>query len=559
MNGGSSKNKDDPNGSAKKESPAPKVQIKTSSSKPQSPSSRFQDDSSDSSSEDDNSGSDVDSVDSDDEEFKCSKDTWHYARITKTTIEQFYDNYWKHLNEREERRKVLEEKMKAAKLSEEEKEKRRQALVHRETEVMRLRRKRVNVNLFQSTKVIGRGAFGEVHLVRMRGTETVFAMKKLKKSKMIEKDQVEHVRAERNALADAETIYTTNDDNTSGNRYKDENPWVTRLYYSFQDAQYLYLIMEFVPGGDMMTHLIKYDTFSEEATRFFIAETVLAIDSIHKLNYIHRDIKPDNLLLDKNGHIKLSDFGLCTGLHTQKYNNLYHHLEGQSTELSSADRNSLKLSRNQRFDSWRGKRRMLAFSTVGTPDYIAPEVFLKEGYTETCDWWSVGVIMFEMLVGYPPFCSDTSAETYRKILNWKHALRFPEDTQLSAEAKDLIQRFCCDPNDRIGKNGVEEIKAHPFFKGIDWEHIRETRAPIMPELKDQYDTRYFDNFDDEPAEDDDVNDTGGRNYWPAFTFKSPALRRLALGTVGPGSNLVNMFKQQPQQSTPKRSDNNNNS
>lgn len=100
--------------------------------------------------------------------------------------------------------------------------------------------------------------------------------------------KVEHVRAERNALADAETIYTTNDDNTSGNRYKDENPWVTRLYYSFQDAQYLYLIMEFVPGGDMMTHLIKYDTFSEDATRFFIAETVLAIDSIHKLNYIHR-------------------------------------------------------------------------------------------------------------------------------------------------------------------------------------------------------------------------------------------------------------------------------
>jgi len=149
----------------------------------------------------------------------------------------------------------------------------------------------------------------------------------------------------------------------------------------------------------MMTHLIKFDTFSEDVTRFYVAETILAINSIHRLHYIHRDIKPDNLLLDSKGHLKLSDFGLCTGLETSKVSNLHQHLEGASQKLNDSDQDSLKLSRHERFNSWKGKRRPLAFSTVGTPDYIAPEVFLKEGYTEACDWGSVGVIMYEMLGG----------------------------------------------------------------------------------------------------------------------------------------------------------------
>jgi len=287
-----------------------------------------------------------------------------------------------------------------------------------------------------------------------------------------------------------------------------------------------------------MTHLIKMDTFSEEMTRCYIAETVLAIESIHHLNYIHRDIKPDNLLLDRRGHIKLSDFGLCTGLQQTRINNIAQSLEGVPRELNREDEYHLNMSRSQRFDSWRGKRRVLAYSTVGTPDYIAPEVFLKEGYTEVCDWWSVGVIMFEMLIGYPPFSSDTPQETYRKIINWKHALRFPEDCHISPEAKDLIQRLCCDQSERLGRNGVDEIKAHPFFKGIDWNRIRESPAPILPELKDQFDTKYFDSFD---PEEEDEPENGKRNYWPGFTFKSPMLKRLALGTWGRGST-VNLFR-----------------
>jgi len=468
----------------------------------------------------------VEDYESDDE---LSSDTLQFAKIAKASVEQYYENFWKYVHDRKERFDMMEEKMSKMKMSDEDKNKRRRILDKREAEFLRVRRRRLNVNAFEVKKVIGRGAFGEVCLVQMRGTEDVYAMKKLKKTKMIEKDQVEHVRSERNALADSEQAYM-------------DNPWITRLYFSFQDPQYLYLIMEFIPGGDMMTHLINYDTFSEEHTRFFIAETVLAIHSIHKLNYIHRDIKPDNLLLDKHGHIKLSDFGLCTGLQTTKVANLYEQLEKTDTTLHREDEKTLKMGRDQRFDSWKGKRRALAYSTVGTPDYIAPEVLLKDGYTELCDWWSVGVIMFEMLVGYPPFCSDTPTETYRQICNFKHTLKFPGDTQLSEAAKDLIRRLCSDQKERIGLRGIEEIKSHAFFKGLDWEKLREMTPPIVPDLADQFDTRYFDNFEDEDSEGEGEESTNGRNYWPAFTFKSPALRRLTVGTIGRGGTLrPNLF------------------
>ncbi|XP_016391627.1 serine/threonine-protein kinase 38-like [Sinocyclocheilus rhinocerous] len=167
------------------------------------------------------------------------------------------------------------------------------------------------------------------------------------------------------------------------------------MFYSFQDKLNLYLLMEFLPGGDMMTLLMKKDTLTEEETQFYVAETVLAIDFIHQLGFIHRDIKPDNLLLDSKGHVKLSDFGLCTGLkkahRTEFYRNLNH---SQSNDLTFQHMNS-----KRKAETWKRNRRQLAFSTVGTPDYIAPEVFMQTGYNKLCDWWSLGVIMFEMLIG----------------------------------------------------------------------------------------------------------------------------------------------------------------
>merc|ERR1719319_2011340 len=201
-----------------------------------------------------------------------------------------------------------------------------------------------------------------------------------------------------------------------------------------------------------MTLLMKKDTLSEEACQFYMAETALAIDSIHKLGFIHRDIKPDNLLLDAKGHVKLSDFGLCTGLQKSHRTDYYRDLE----QVNAADFTFSRVDSRRRAETWRSKRRALAYSTVGTPDYIAPEVFQQTGYDQTCDWWSLGVIMFEMLIGYPPFCSENPTETYKKIMLWKDALVFPPEVPISESAKTTIKKFCCDADKRL--RGLDEIK-----------------------------------------------------------------------------------------------------
>lgn len=391
----------------------------------------------------------------------------------KVMLETFYQNLWSQKEERRNRQRRLEETIQD--LPEEEKQERRNQHAQRETEFLRLKRSRLGVGDFESIKVIGQGAFGEVRLVQKKDTGHIYAMKILRKADMHEKEQVAHVRAERDVLVEA------------------DNPWVVRMYYSFQDPHNLYLIMEFLPGGDMMTLLMKMDTLTEEATQFYIAETILAINSIHKLGFIHRDIKPDNLLLDAKGHIKLSDFGLCTGLKKSHRTEFYRDLSrAHPSDFSSSN----PVDSKRRHESWKRNRRALAYSTVGTPDYIAPEVFLQTGYRNNCDWWSLGVIMYEMLIGYPPFCSETPQETYRKVIHWKKTLQFPAEVPISRDAEDLIRGFCCEPERRIGHNGVEEIKRHPFFEGCDWEHIRERPAAIQINVKSFDDTANFDEFPD---------------------------------------------------------------
>uniref|UniRef100_A0A673HJK8 non-specific serine/threonine protein kinase n=1 Tax=Sinocyclocheilus rhinocerous TaxID=307959 RepID=A0A673HJK8_9TELE len=392
-------------------------------------------------------------------QMSCSSMSNHTKeRVTmaKVTLENFYSNLISQHEEREMRQQKLEKVMDQEGLGDEEKRIRRSEHARKETEFLRLKRTRLGLEDFESLKVIGRGAFGEG------------------KADMLEKEQVGHIRAERDILVEADSL------------------WVVKMFYSFQDKMNLYLLMEFLPGGDMMTLLMKKDTLTEEATQFYIAETVLAIDSIHQLGFIHRDIKPDNLLLDSRGHVKLSDFGLCTGLkkahRTEFYRNFNHSLPSDFTFQN--------MNSKRKAETWKRNRRQLAFSTVGTPDYIAPEVFMQNGYNKLCDWWSLGVIMYEMLIGYPPFCSETPQETYRKVMNWRETLTFPPEVPISEKAKDLILRFCCESEHRIGAVGVEEIKTNPFFEGVDYDHIRE-RPPAIPiEIKSIDDTSNFDEFPD---------------------------------------------------------------
>ncbi|KAM0849281.1 hypothetical protein ACQ4PT_053816 [Festuca glaucescens] len=418
--------------------------------------------------------------------------TMERVAAAKKIIENGYRERTKNLRERNERRLLLEQQLASSQVPREEQIKLIKELERKETEYMRLKRHRICVDDFELLTIIGRGAFGEVQLCRDKSSGNIYAMKKLKKSEMVVKGQVEHVRAERNLLAEV------------------GSHCIVKLYYSFQDAEYLYLIMEYLPGGDMMTLLMREDTLTENVARFYIAETVLAIESIHKHNYIHRDIKPDNLLLDKNGHMKLSDFGLCKPIDCSKLSTLNEDepMTDENLRESMDIDNSLYdttngrrwRSPNEQLQHWQKNRRKLAFSTVGTPDYIAPEVLLKKGYGIECDWWSLGAIMYEMLVGYPPFYSDDPITTCRKIVHWRSYLKFPENSRLSPEAKDLICRFLCDVDHRIGSEGADQIKAHPWFRGVEWDKLYELEAAFKPQVNDELDTQNFQKFDEaDPA------------------------------------------------------------
>ena len=374
-------------------------------------------------------------------------------------------------------------------LAEDEAAKIKEEILHKEGENLRKKRKKISIFDFEPLKIIGKGAFGEVRVCKYIPNGDIVAIKKMKKEEMHKKNQVLHVRAERDVLSEA------------------KNEWIVDLKFSFQDQNYLYLGMEFLPGGDLMSLLMARDILPEQEAKFYAAEIVLAIESVHKLDCIHRDLKPDNVLIDADGHIKLSDFGLSkkldlklldnpgqNGPKSNYGNNINNNVKGTNQNMSYAQQFSqFKNIKNK-------KRRAFAFSTVGTPDYIAPEVIRQKGYGQEIDWWSLGVIMFEMMIGYPPFFSESSTETCKKILDWKNTLNIRPEANISKEAEDILRKLINDPESRLGANGADEIKAHPFFKGIKWNRIKETLIPpFIPELANNYDTKYFDEFEeDEP-------------------------------------------------------------
>ncbi|XP_049870937.1 serine/threonine-protein kinase Warts [Pectinophora gossypiella] len=403
----------------------------------------------------------------------------------KFFMEQHVENILKSYKQRTFRRMQLEKEMTKIGLSAEAQCQMRKMLSQKESNYIRLKRAKMDKSMFTKIKPIGVGAFGEVTLVRKIDTSHLYAMKTLRKADVLKRNQVAHVKAERDILAEA------------------DNEWVVKLYYSFQDKDNLYFVMDYIPGGDLMSLLIKLGIFEEKLARFYIAELTCAVESVHKMGFIHRDIKPDNILIDRDGHIKLTDFGLCTGFrwtHNSKYYQRNDHgrqdsmdpVDGEWGAMGECRCHQLKpLERRRK----REHQRCLAHSLVGTPNYIAPEVLQRKGYTQLCDWWSVGVILYEMLVGSPPFLAATPAETQLKVINWESTLHIPDAANLTRDAKDLILQLCSGQDTRLGKDATE-VKNHPFLKTIDFDKgLRRQVAPYIPRIEYPTDTSNFDPID----------------------------------------------------------------
>ena len=292
---------------------------------------------------------------------------------------------------------------------------------------------------FDEMKVLGKGSFGKVLLVRYKKNQKLYAMKILKKAVIMKNNEEIHTKTERKILA------------------KINHPFIVSLYFAFQDEKKLYLITEFMQGGELFYHLHRERFFSNERTQFYAAEIVLALDHLHKNNCIYRDLKPENVLLDKDGHIKLADFGLS----------------------------KIMLEKNK----------AKAFTLCGTPDYLAPEILEDKGYDKTVDWWSLGALIYEMLVGYSPFKMKKGEQL--NIEKYKQPV--PLHNHFTPEAKMIItDLLVVEPSKRLGygSNGTENIKKHPFFKDINWEELynKKVEPEFVPKIFNELDLGNFDKF-----------------------------------------------------------------
>ncbi|CAE6486692.1 unnamed protein product [Rhizoctonia solani] len=407
----------------------------------------------------------------------------------------------------------------------------------RERVVLRRRRAKLRVEQFHIIAQVGQGGYGEVYLARKKETGEVCALKKMQKRTLHKMDEIRHVLVERDILTATKT------------------PWLVRLLYAFQDPTFVYLAMEYVPGGDFRTLLNNSGVLKEEHARFYISEMIKAVSELHKLGYIHRDLKPENFLVDGTGHVKLTDFGLATGaMNPRIVESLKHKLEQASDDnvvhRSTMDRRSL-------YRSIRMEDPRYADSIVGSPDYMAPEVLRGKPYTYSVDFWSLGCILFEFLSGFPPFSGGTSDETWANLKNWSKVLKRPEYDRpedlifnLSDIAWDCICRLISGASSRPSK--LSEITDHPFFESSHWEDLRAVPAPFVPALDSDVDVGYYDDFTnaDDMAKYAEVQakqrsvdkvaekeERFGRGVWVGFTFGKNGMGPKGTNAMVTGSGI----------------------
>lgn len=332
---------------------------------------------------------------------------------------------------------------------------------------------------FETIKLISNGAYGAVYLVRHRDTRQRFAIKKINKQNLILRNQIQQVFVERDILTFA------------------ENPFVVGMFCSFETRRHLCMVMEYVEGGDCATLLKNMGPLPVDMARMYFAETVLALEYLHNYGIVHRDLKPDNLLITSLGHIKLTDFGLSKiGLMSMATNLYEGHIEKDAREFVDKQ-------------------------VCGTPEYIAPEVIFRQGYGKPVDWWAMGVILYEFLVGCVPFFGDTPEELFGQVVS--DEIMWPEgDEALPLDAQDLITRLLRQsPMDRLGTGGTHEVKQHPFFLALDWAGLLRHKAEFVPQLEAEDDTSYFDTRSERyrhlGSEDDETNDEESSTEIPQFS------------------------------------------
>ncbi|XP_053394336.1 microtubule-associated serine/threonine-protein kinase 3-like isoform X2 [Mercenaria mercenaria] len=342
---------------------------------------------------------------------------------------------------------------------------------------------------FETIKLISNGAYAAVYLVRHKETKQRFAMKKICKQNLILRNQTEQVFTERDVLTFA------------------DNPFVVSMWCSFETKRHLCMVMEYVEGGDCATLLKVSGPLPFDLARLYFAETVLALEYLHSYGIVHRDLKPDNLLITATGHIKLTDFGLSKIGLMSLTTNLY---EG------TLDKDSKQFKDKQ---------------VQGTPEYVAPEVILRKGYGKPVDWWSMGIILYEFLVGCPPFFGVSPEELFSQVINEEIEWPQEEEWQVRDDAKDLItQLLQHNPVNRLGAGGAQEVKDHIYFDGLDWEGLLRQKAEFVPDLENEEDTSYFDTRADRynhelETEDTDIDDSEDQLFH-SFSSMSPRFSKV---------------------------------